>query len=128
VVSNVATYFFAASMHIGGSFSKDVARLIVPSAAGHGVSPVMASPGTVVSAGTESSAGRVSSTCEESSPPVTEMAITMTRSRPARPPHFRARPFTLSRRCRRASASRAAALFCFCLLRLSVPTGTEGYL
>src|SRR5215203_2213030 len=61
LVSNVAWYVVAGSMHIGGAFSNVVVRSDEPSALGHGVSPVMdapapgggtsagASPGTVVS-------------------------------------------------------------------------------
>ena len=61
----------------------------------------------------------------ESSFDTANNAMTMTA---ARPPHFTVRFFTVSRRSCRARASRAAARFCFCRLRLSVPTKREGYL
>ena len=48
LVSTVAVYVFAASMHIGGGSAKVIVRGEVPSASGHGVVPVMAAPGTVV--------------------------------------------------------------------------------
>jgi hypothetical protein len=48
LVTTVAVYFFAASMHMGGGSAKVMVRGDVPSAFGHGVVPVMAAPGTVV--------------------------------------------------------------------------------
>ena len=54
LVSKVAVYFFAASMHVGGAFSNTVARSSLPSVFGHGVSPVTCLPGTVDSAGASS--------------------------------------------------------------------------
>src|SRR5436853_523674 len=44
LVLNVAVYFLAASMHVGGAFANFEVRGEVPSAAGHGVSPLMDAP------------------------------------------------------------------------------------
>ena len=48
LVTTVAVYVLAASMHMGGGSAKVMVRGEVPSAVGHGVVPVMAAPGTVV--------------------------------------------------------------------------------
>ncbi len=48
LVTTVAVYVLAGSMHMGGGSAKVMVRGEVPSAFGHGVVPVMAAPGTVV--------------------------------------------------------------------------------
>ena len=50
-VVTTAVYVFAASMHVGGALAKVIVLAALPSAAGHGVSPVSVAPGIVLGSG-----------------------------------------------------------------------------
>ena len=107
-------------MHIDGAFSNDVTRFSEPSVFGHGVSPVMVSPGSVVRVVGSSEeleeldeATVVSVVPDELPESSLETAKRATTTTAASPPHLTVRLFTALRRCWRARASRAAARFCF---------------
>ena len=120
-------------MHIGGGFSKLAARSLEPSAAGHGVSPVIAAPGmvlgaTVVAAGSVVSVESDASTVLSSSWPMRRdspkaAASATTTMRPMRITFLR----VVLRRCSRSSSARRAWRLAFCRSRLSVPTEAAGY-
>ena len=143
VVSKVAVYFLAASIHIGGAFSNLVTRACEPSTAGHLVSPVSEAPGAVttgvVATGAVESTGAstavsdvvsrtvsVGDTVDVSSPPVTLKMRTTSKTRATSPATCRPRFLVVERRCCAASSVSRCWRFNFWRSLFSVPTRSVG--
>ncbi|CAB5030920.1 unannotated protein [freshwater metagenome] len=143
VVSKVAVYFLAASIHIGGAFSNFVTRACEPSVTGHLVSPVSVAPGAVttgvVAVGAVESVGvstavsdvvsrtvSVEATLEVLSPPVLLKMRTTSKTRATRPTTCRLRFLVVERRCCAASSVSRCWRFNFWRSLFSVPTRSVG--